>query len=169
MQVLQKLQGLGAAKQVFASLGGEGAHLAATATRAVHLPQDLFASWVASVAPVLDLRHVRWSHTQWVRLAVCLAQADPRAVSTLHVSGAAAGHAAVPPEQVEQVQQLLMFCAGEREESEAVCCSCEETCSGIATLVTVGARCEAYKCTSFAPTIGTCLCHTCSEYFLLML
>lgn len=140
------------AKEVFGSLSGT---IATAAKRAVFLPQDLFASWVASVVPVLDLRDVHLSHTQWVRLAVCIAQSDPRAVTSLHVSAATTDHTSVSPEQVEQVQQLLLFCASESTETDSCCCSCEMWCTGKPSLVTVGSKCEAYACSSFAPTIGT--------------
>lgn len=153
VQVLQNLHGK-AATEVFASLGGAGVALTAATKRAVFLPQDLFASWVASLAPVLDFRDARLSYTQWVRLAVCLAQSGPSCVTALHVSAAVATHAAVPPAQVEQAQQLLMFCAAESVETEALCCCCEALCCGVPCLVTVGSKCEAYGCSSFAPTIG---------------
>jgi predicted Zn-ribbon and HTH transcriptional regulator len=84
VQVLRYVAG-DARKEVFSILKQDGS-LAAALSAALTLPQDLLASWITSEAPELDLREAcDLSTMQWARLSACILQADPSAITTLHI------------------------------------------------------------------------------------
>ena len=55
------------------------------AQRAVHLPHDLLARWLAAAAPEIDLRGAKMPQELWSKLLSCMSLMPSGAVQTLHV------------------------------------------------------------------------------------
>lgn len=139
MQILKFLQG-DSAKQVFATLSGSTGSFSAAASAASHLPQGLFAQWVASWAPVLDFQSVQLSPMQWMRLSACCAQIDTSAVTTLHLN--AASVPCSPHSRPLSEFEHILLSWRQSPSRDAVCSGCGNRHHGAATKFCAGFTCD---------------------------
>jgi hypothetical protein len=144
VQVLKYLEGENA-KEVFDCLNSSSvvSSFGSAVSAASHLPQELFAQWVASCTPVLDFQGVTLSPMQWMRLSAACSQINRSAVTTLHLN-AAPVPIAMQSRPLSEFQHVLLSWR-HAPSARAMCCGCGTTHCGKATKFSVGFKCGGYK------------------------
>jgi hypothetical protein len=144
VQVLKYLEGENA-KEVFTCLNSSSvvSSFGSAVSAASHLPQELFAQWVASCAPVLDFQAVILSPMQWMRLCAACSQINRSAVTTLHLN-AAPVPLTMQNRPLSEFEHYLLYWR-QAPSARAMCSDCERTHHGKATKFSVGFKCNGYR------------------------